>query len=257
VTKRKNIGTKLRFEVFKRDSFTCQYCGRSAPDVILEIDHISPVSKGGDNDVMNLVTSCWGCNSGKGDRELDDDTVIAKQRAQLEELNERRLQLEMMLEWRDGVRDVEGDALKAFEDKFTEATGFTLNRGGRAAALKTLRKFGLACLLDALDVGTDKYLRYEDEDADRPTQDSVEKLLSKLGGICFVRSRPQGEQELYKIRGRLRYRFSYCPDWKCLKLLKLALEEGASIEDIREVSESAAHWTDLCNLFASEFGVGL
>ena len=42
---RKAISKKLRFEVFKRDSFTCQYCGKSAPDVILHVDHILPVKK--------------------------------------------------------------------------------------------------------------------------------------------------------------------------------------------------------------------
>lgn len=36
MSKRKSISKKLRFEVFKRDGFTCQYCGRMAPDVVLE-----------------------------------------------------------------------------------------------------------------------------------------------------------------------------------------------------------------------------
>ena len=60
---RKAIPKSVRFEVFKRDKFTCQYCGASAPDVILEIDHIRPVSKGGTNDILNLVTACRDCNS--------------------------------------------------------------------------------------------------------------------------------------------------------------------------------------------------
>lgn len=60
------ISKKVRFEVFKRDGFKCQYCGRSAPDVILHVDHINPVSNGGNNDIMNLVTSCSECNLGKG-----------------------------------------------------------------------------------------------------------------------------------------------------------------------------------------------
>jgi len=62
---RKGLGKKLRFEVFKRDNFQCVYCGKSPPDVTLEIDHIEPVSKGGDNDINNLVSSCFDCNRGK------------------------------------------------------------------------------------------------------------------------------------------------------------------------------------------------
>ena len=52
---RKPISTKLRFEVFKRDNFCCQYCGRKAPDIILHVDHINPVHNGGDNNIINLI----------------------------------------------------------------------------------------------------------------------------------------------------------------------------------------------------------
>lgn len=62
---RKQISKKLRFEVFKRDKFTCQYCGAHPPDVILQVDHIHPVSKGGTNDQDNLITACQPCNLGK------------------------------------------------------------------------------------------------------------------------------------------------------------------------------------------------
>lgn len=59
------LSVRARFEVFKRDEFTCQYCGRRSPEVVLEVDHILPVAAGGTDDSMNLATSCWECNSGK------------------------------------------------------------------------------------------------------------------------------------------------------------------------------------------------
>lgn len=68
--KRTPLGNKIRFDVFKRDLFTCQYCGNTPPHVILEVDHIIPVSKGGDNLFDNLITSCFQCNRGKGANEL-------------------------------------------------------------------------------------------------------------------------------------------------------------------------------------------
>ena len=70
MSKQRSMSKKLRFEIFKRDGFTCQYCGRQPPEVVLEVDHIQPVSKGGVNDPLNLTTSCQDCNRGKGDREL-------------------------------------------------------------------------------------------------------------------------------------------------------------------------------------------
>ena len=65
--KRKQLSNKLRFEVFKRDGFKCQYCGAAAPDVKLHIDHVNPVSRGGSDNIKNLVTSCESCNLGKSD----------------------------------------------------------------------------------------------------------------------------------------------------------------------------------------------
>lgn len=72
MNERKGLTKKQRFEVFKRDGFTCQYCGRRPPDVVLVVDHINPVANGGDNDFLNLTTSCYECNAGKGKTQLAD-----------------------------------------------------------------------------------------------------------------------------------------------------------------------------------------
>lgn len=93
MTKRKSISKSLRFEVFKRDSFTCQYCGKNPPSAILEIDHISPVKNGGSNDIDNLITSCFDCNRGKGANSLkeippsitDKSKIIAEKEEQIRE----------------------------------------------------------------------------------------------------------------------------------------------------------------------------
>ena len=63
---RKGFSAKLRWQVFSRDSFTCQYCGRRPPDVALEVDHRVSVAEGGGNDPENLLTACVECNRGKG-----------------------------------------------------------------------------------------------------------------------------------------------------------------------------------------------
>jgi hypothetical protein len=63
---RKYIGARLRFEIFKRDNFTCQYCGRKPLSCEIEVDHKTPVCKGGKDSASNLVTSCVDCNTGKG-----------------------------------------------------------------------------------------------------------------------------------------------------------------------------------------------
>jgi len=67
---RKAISKRLRFEIFDRDNFTCQYCGKQPPEVKLHVDHIVPVSKDGTDDPENLRTSCAECNMGKSARSL-------------------------------------------------------------------------------------------------------------------------------------------------------------------------------------------
>ena len=61
-------GAKLRFDVLRRDSYTCQYCGRSAPHVEIHVDHVKLWSKGGESSLNNLTTACSDCNLGKGNR---------------------------------------------------------------------------------------------------------------------------------------------------------------------------------------------
>jgi 5-methylcytosine-specific restriction endonuclease McrA len=63
---------ELRFSILKRDNFTCQYCGRKAPDVILQIDHMFPKSKGGLDKIENYKTTCQECNLGKSDKILSE-----------------------------------------------------------------------------------------------------------------------------------------------------------------------------------------
>lgn len=61
--------SKLRQEIKERDHFSCRNCGVSIekePTLLLEIDHIIPISKGGLTTEDNLQTLCWRCNRSKG-----------------------------------------------------------------------------------------------------------------------------------------------------------------------------------------------
>lgn len=59
------IGSRMRFEILKRDGYTCQYCGRKPPEIVLELDHIKPRSAGGEDVPENLIVACRDCNRGK------------------------------------------------------------------------------------------------------------------------------------------------------------------------------------------------
>mgnify|MGYP002622596749 CR=1 FL=1 len=98
-----SISKKKRFDVFRRDSFTCQYCGKRPPGVVLEVDHIQPVSKGGSDEEYNLITSCFDCNRGKTNTDIITEApkpvedLVAEQSekiAQLAAFNELLMQTE-------------------------------------------------------------------------------------------------------------------------------------------------------------------
>lgn len=59
------VTKRTRYEVLKRDNHTCRYCGATAPEVKLTVDHVTPVALGGSDDPSNLVAACRDCNAGK------------------------------------------------------------------------------------------------------------------------------------------------------------------------------------------------
>lgn len=59
------VSKRLRYEILRRDNHACRYCGATAPDAKLNVDHVIPQSLGGHDKPDNLVTSCADCNAGK------------------------------------------------------------------------------------------------------------------------------------------------------------------------------------------------
>lgn len=64
----------VRYQILSRSNSRCERCGRSAPEVIVQVDHIVPVTEGGRSVFENGVVLCEECNFGKGatDSEIDE-----------------------------------------------------------------------------------------------------------------------------------------------------------------------------------------
>lgn len=69
------ISRRLRFEILRRDNYTCRYCGASSPDATLTVDHVVAITLGGGDEPNNLVTACNDCNAGKSSIAIDSSTV--------------------------------------------------------------------------------------------------------------------------------------------------------------------------------------
>ena len=131
----RKISNSLRFEVFQRDRHTCQYCGRRAPDVELEVDHVIPVARGGTDAFENLMTSCRECNSGKSAKLIERFTQGHTRESwrekvrekRIESLRQRRSELEDVLDyWAEcrGMRTVTGydeEAIFRFAETYDPA----------------------------------------------------------------------------------------------------------------------------------------
>ena len=246
MVKRKTITKKTRFEVFKRDSFKCQYCGATSPDVLLVVDHIKPVVEGGTNEITNLIASCEPCNQGKGARLLDDNASLEKQRKQLEELNEKREQLEMMMQWHEELISLGTTQINYIADRWRELTEtYSLNDSGVKSARKLLKKYPLHEILDAMETSALQYLKKDK--SGKHTQESVEKAWEYIGRIIATERRAAEKpylKELYYMRGILRNRLNYCNDWKALQLLETAYLQKATLESLRNFCLNVKNWTN-------------
>lgn len=96
------VSKRLRFEILRRDNFSCQYCGSSAPSVQLSVDHIVAVSLGGSDKPSNLVACCVQCNFGKSStiiysnaiEDESDNVLILKFRRDIDQFLGRGLTIE-------------------------------------------------------------------------------------------------------------------------------------------------------------------
>jgi len=208
MSKRKTISKKNRFEIFKRDKFTCHYCGKTPPGVLLEVDHIKPVFEGGTNELINLITACFDCNRGKGARKLDDDSAIVAQKNQLDLLQEKREQMDLMLQWSDGLRELDNDlnnnVIKRIDEKMAP---FFINEGFKQNIANITKKHTLVDILKAIDISAERYLKFDYDGS--TTEESARDYVNKISGILFNLNRSELERKISYIKGICRNRFSY------------------------------------------------
>lgn len=73
------VSRALRFQVLRRDGYRCHYCGATAAEAKLTVDHVTAVALGGADTADNLVTACEPCNGGKSATPADAALVAQVQ----------------------------------------------------------------------------------------------------------------------------------------------------------------------------------
>lgn len=180
-----SISKKLRFEVFKRDNFTCAYCGKTPPEVVLEIDHICPKSKGGEDDINNLITACYDCNRGKGNTFLDK--IPNKITENLEILKEKEEQLKEYRKYIAKRNKRINDDIDKIELIFQECyPNRIFNKKFREATLKRFltQYFTVEDLIEYMAIACNSIAK----------NNNPEEVVRYFCGICWNKIREKGNK---------------------------------------------------------------
>jgi hypothetical protein len=140
------LSKKVRFEVFKRDRFTCQYCGKRPPDVVLEVDHVVPKCDGGKDIEANLTTACMGCNRGKAGVGLGAVAPAVNELevlAAVQEMLERKQALLAGLKATDELRATEEAVLDSLQEWWRDEFGEPFCNALEAPSIRKFLSRGL------------------------------------------------------------------------------------------------------------------
>lgn len=163
---------KIRFDIFKRDGFKCQYCGRTPPEIVLELDHVQPKSKGGDEDINNYLTACFDCNRGKGSDSLNNipNSLVNN----LKQIKEKQLQISEYNKYLDNIQAIKQHNYDLLDNIYNSYfPNYTLSDNFKYNTLNTfLQHLPLVKIQEALHMGCSK----------RPEQN---RSLQYFCGICW------------------------------------------------------------------------
>jgi hypothetical protein len=235
------ISKKIRFEVFKRDGFRCAYCGKTPPSVVLEVDHIEPKSKGGADDINNLITACFDCNRGK--KNIPLTKAPAKLSENLEILKEQEAQLR---EYRKFAKKVEqrlvGDMDKVDEVYQRAFPEWCLSDSFRQEALKTfLQRLPLSDVVDAMNIAV---CRMTDEG----------RAIKYFCGVCWNKIRAQSDPNYETKRELIRFWEGRCGGSGGLirDHLDIWVLSNTKEQIIRAMEKSDGYYRNLCDILGED-----
>jgi hypothetical protein len=173
----------------------------------------------------------------------------------LDDLQERREQIDMLVDWQKGLTNVDDHATERLSDFWSDlAPGWALNEKGRKELRSTIRKFGIDATMTAMRISSDQYVVLEG-DPPKATQSSFEKAWNYVARIASVREREKTKPYLSKllwIRGIARSNCPYYfPDRDGLKMIEDAYLSGISLDDLERCAKACRNWTTWESAMAS------
>ena len=157
------LSKKIRFEVFKRDNFSCQYCGRTAKEkIVLEVDHLIALCSGGDNAIENLITACFDCNRGKGKRALDNRFESENLAERVRILKAKKKSLRRIYKLREDEENIKANSLKKIVSHWNDRVSSHISPAQLSSVRRFLNDFTPEEIIEAIDIANSKR-RFLDE----------------------------------------------------------------------------------------------
>lgn len=134
---------------------------------------------------------------------------------------------------------------------------YSLNDIGKADISKIVRQYPYELLLECIDIGVSNYFKYDENGC--LTKESAEKFLNKLGGIAYNKSRSPVEQEIYHLKNKGNYKFTYWNSQRADDLLHEYVQalysqgwsENMVLDDLRgdssRMMNKSNNWSDWCS----------
>ena len=169
---KKILKKKDRFNIFKRDGFTCVYCGRRPPEIMLELDHVIPISRGGPDVPDNMMTSCRECNRGKGASPLTElPPTLERKTFEIEEREKQYREYQKALRRRQARERKEICSVQDVFAAYFEGKAFTTRF--HSSVRKFLELLGLEEVKACMEVACSRI------------QNDPERALQYFCGICW------------------------------------------------------------------------
>lgn len=176
MSERVAISKRTRFEIFKRDAFTCQYCGAHPPQVILHVDHILAVAEGGGSESDNLITACLECNLGKGAKSLGlIPQPLGEKAKETAEREEQVAGYQAIMAAKRARLDADATEVTAVYERFVP--GYTLNESGLISVRRFIESLGKDVVVDAMEIACNR-MAWKDH-----------RIFRYFCGVCWKRIR--------------------------------------------------------------------
>ena len=166
--------------------------------------------------------------------------MLDKQRKMLEDLEERRQQLQMMIQWREQLSNFDEEQALALAKIINEKLKpVYVTEAGITTIGEWLNRFKL-----------DELVKVVDEMIVPKTKDnSIDgaEFMAKIPRIAAANRKPEVERELLYIRGILRKRLSYIDERKTLMWLHSAVHAGYCTDELKHFATVVRSWTEFKN----------